>query len=135
MRAIFFRRFTTAGLFALLGVIVVPAHAQTSAGQLLQQNRELEPQPPILPEATREAAPVEIKPLTPKPGQLSFTVKHFVFVGNSKLSNDDLQPIVGSLVRAYAPDPAKAALRAEAKLDGLARLMDQFGPVDTGQRS
>ena len=49
--------------------------------------------------------------------------------------DDDLQPIVGSLVRAYAPDPAKAALRAEAKLDGLARLMDQFGPVDTGQRS
>lgn len=98
MRAIFFRRFTTAGLFALLGVIVVPVHAQTSAGQLLQQNRELEPQPPILPEATREAAPVEIKPLTPKPGQLSFTVKHFVFVGNSKLSNDDLQPIVADFI-------------------------------------
>ena len=62
------------------------------------QNRELEPQPPILPEATREAAPVEIKPLAPKPGQLSFTVKRFVFVGNSKLSNDDLQPIVADFI-------------------------------------
>lgn len=93
-----FLKFITAGLFALLGLIVAPAHAQTSAGQLLQQNRELEPQPPILPDATREVAPVEIKPLSPKPGQLSFTVKHFVFIGNIKLSNDELQPIVADFI-------------------------------------
>ncbi len=79
-------------------MLVSPAHAQTSAGQLLQQNRELEPQPPILPEATRETAPIEYKPLTPKPGQLSFVVKQFVFVGNSKLSNDDLQPVVADFI-------------------------------------
>ena len=93
-----FLKFIIAGLFALLGLIVEPAHAQTSAGQLLQQNRELEPQPPILPDATREVSPVEIKPLSPKPGQLSFTVKHFVFIGNIKLSNDELQPIVADFI-------------------------------------
>lgn len=74
------------------------ALAQTSAGQLLQQNRELEPQPPILPDATRAPAPIEYKPLTPKPGQLSFVVKQFVFVGNSKISSDDLQPMVADFL-------------------------------------
>ena len=74
------------------------AHAQVSAGQLLQQNRELEPQPPVLPEVSREPTPLELKPLEPKAGQVSFTVKHFVFVGNSKLSNDQLQPIVADFL-------------------------------------
>ena len=82
--------------FVLVGGLSLPmaAHAQTSAGQLLQQNRELEPLPPILPEATRAPAPVEYKPLEPKPGQLSFVVKHFVFVGNTKISSAELEPIV-----------------------------------------
>ena len=87
------------GIFAVLLIVVASvwsgaAHAQTSAGQLLQQNRELEPLPPILPEATRAPAPVEYKPLEPKPGQLSFVVKHFVFVGNTKISSAELEPIV-----------------------------------------
>lgn len=74
------------------------ATAQTSAGQLLQQNRELEPTPPILPEATREPAPTLIKPLAPKPGQVSFTVKQFNFVGNSKVSNEALQSVVADFL-------------------------------------
>jgi len=49
--------------------------------------------------------------------------------------DEDLQPITGVLIRAYAPDPAKAALRAEGTLDGLARLMDHFGRVETGVTS
>ena len=74
------------------------AHAQTSAGQLLQQNRELEPMPPVLPDATRAPSPVEVKPLQAQPGQTTFVVKQFIFVGNSKLSNDELQPIVADLI-------------------------------------
>ena len=83
-------------LLLLLGSAV--AHAQTSAGQLLQQNRELEPMPPVLPDATREPAPVELKPLAPKPDQLTFVVKQFVFVGNSKVSGAELQSIVADLI-------------------------------------
>ena len=83
-------------LLLLLGSAV--AHAQTSAGQLLQQNRELEPMPPVLPDATREPAPVELKPLAPKPDQLTFVVKQFVFVGNSKVSGAELQTIVADLI-------------------------------------
>ena len=74
------------------------AFAQTSAGQLLQQNRELEPMPPVLPDATRAPSPVEVKPLQAQPGQTTFVVKQFIFVGNSKLSNDELQPIVADLI-------------------------------------
>ena len=81
-----------------LALLSSATHAQTSAGQLLQQNRELEPLPPVLPEATRAPAPVEYKPLTAKPGQLSFVVKQFVFVGNSKISSDDLQPLVADFL-------------------------------------
>ncbi len=73
-------------------------YAQTSAGQLLQQNRELEPQPPLLPEAKPEAPPIELKPMAPKVGQLSFVVKHFVFTGNSKISSEELQEIVADLI-------------------------------------
>ena len=74
------------------------AQAQTSAGQLLQQNRELEPVVPVLPEATRQVAPIELKPLEPQPGQVTFVVKHFVFVGNSKVPSDELQPLVADFV-------------------------------------
>lgn len=83
-------------LLLLLGSAV--AHAQTSAGQLLQQNRELEPMPPVLPDATREPAPVELKPLAPKPDQLTFVVKQFVFVGNNKISSEELQPLVADFI-------------------------------------
>lgn len=87
-------------IFFVLAVLLGAgsAFAQTSAGQLLQQNRELEPMPPVLPEATRAPSPVEVKPLHAQPGQTTFVVKHFVFVGNSKLSNDELQPIVADLI-------------------------------------
>ena len=80
----------------LLVLSVAPqlAHAQTSAGQLLQQNRELEPMPPVLPEAKPKLGPTQIKPLAPEPGQVSFTVKQFKFVGNSKVSDADLQALV-----------------------------------------
>lgn len=74
------------------------AFAQPSAGQLLQQNRELEPQPPILPEATREPELRQIKPLELKPGQPTFVVKQFVFVGNTKISNEELYPIVSGFI-------------------------------------
>jgi len=74
------------------------AHAQTSAGQLLQQNRELEPMPPVLPDATRAPSPVEVKPLQAQPGQTTFVVKQFVFVGNTKVPSSDLQPIVADFL-------------------------------------
>ncbi len=76
----------------------MPAYAQPSAGQLLQQNRELEPQPPVLPEVTREKEIREIKPLELKPGQLNFVAKKFVFVGNTKVSNDELQSLVSNFI-------------------------------------
>ena len=69
-----------------------------SAGQLLQQNRELAPVAPILPEATREPLPAELKPLEPKPGQMTFVVQQFVFVGNSKMSDEQLQGLVKDLL-------------------------------------
>lgn len=97
MRTFFLNKaFQTLLPLLLLGSAV--AHAQTSAGQLLQQNRELEPMPPVLPDATREPAPVELKPLAPKPDQLTFVVKQFVFVGNSKVSGAELQSIVADLI-------------------------------------
>ena len=85
------------GAFFVTGWFSI-AQAQTSAGQLLQQNRELEPQPPILPEVSREPAPLELKPLEPKAGQVSFTVKRFVFVGNTKIPSAELQPIVADFL-------------------------------------
>lgn len=87
-------------IFFVLAVLLGTgsAFAQTSAGQLLQQNRELEPMPPVLPDATRAPSPVEVKPLQAQPGQTTFVVKQFIFVGNSKLSNDELQPIVADLI-------------------------------------
>lgn len=78
--------------------LVASSHAQPSAGQLLQQNRELEPQPPILPEATREPELRQIKPLELKPGQPTFFVKQFVFTGNTKITSSELYPIVAGFI-------------------------------------
>ena len=86
-------------LFLALSLgFITSSHAQPSAGQLLQQNRELEPQPPILPEATREPELRQIKPLELKPGQPTFVVKQFVFVGNTKITSSELYPIVASFI-------------------------------------
>lgn len=98
MRTFFLNKAFQTLLPLLLLLVSAVAHAQTSAGQLLQQNRELEPMPPVLPDATREPAPVELKPLAPKPDQLTFVVKQFVFVGNSKVSSAELQSIVADLI-------------------------------------
>ena len=83
--------------FLLLPWVSV-AQAQSSAGQLLQENQQLAPQPQILPDATREPALREIKPLEAKPDQMTFVVKQFVFVGNAKISNDQLQPLVADFI-------------------------------------
>lgn len=77
---------------------ITSSHAQPSAGQLLQQNRELEPQPPLLPEATREPELRQIKPPELKPGQPTFVVKQFVFVGNTKITSGELYPIVAGFI-------------------------------------
>lgn len=74
------------------------AQAQVSAGQLLQENQQLAPQPQILPDATREPLQREIKPLEAKPGQVTFVVKQFVFVGNSKIPSGELQPLVADFI-------------------------------------
>jgi hemolysin activation/secretion protein len=50
--------------------------------------------PPVLPEATREPSQIKIKPEAPKPGEVSFVVKQFVFTGNNKVSNEELQALV-----------------------------------------
>lgn len=64
----------------------------------MQQNRELEPAPRLLPEATRKPEAEEIVPLAPKPGETGFVVKRFVFVGNTKISSAQLEPIVADLL-------------------------------------
>ncbi len=74
------------------------ATAQTSAGQLLQQNRELEPTAPLLPDATRNVAPLEVKPSAPPPGQMTFVVKRFEFTGNTKVPTADLDRLAKDLV-------------------------------------
>lgn len=72
--------------------------AQTSAGQLLQQNRELEPTAPLLPDATRNVSPLEVKPSAPPPGQVTFVVKQFVFSGNTKIPTADLDRLAAGLI-------------------------------------
>ena len=72
--------------------------AQTSAGQLLQQNRELEPTAPLLPDVTRNVSPLEVKPSTPPPGQLTFVVKQFEFTGNTKIPTSDLDRLAAGLI-------------------------------------
>ena len=84
-------------LSLFLGMVSI-SYAQPSAGQLLQQNRELEPQPPLLPEVSREPGVREIKPLELKPGQPTFVAKQFVFIGNTKIGNNELQAIVAGFI-------------------------------------
>lgn len=74
------------------------AFAQTSAGQLLQQNRELEPTAPLLPDATRNVSPLEVKPSAPPPGQMTFVVKRFEFAGNTKVPTADLDRLAKDLL-------------------------------------
>jgi hemolysin activation/secretion protein len=74
------------------------ALAQTSAGQLLQQNRELEPTTPVLPDATRNVSPLEVKPSAPPPGQMTFVVKRFEFTGNTKVPTADLDRLAKDLL-------------------------------------
>lgn len=70
------------------------AQAQTSAGSQLQEIQKLSPSTNGLPEAVPEVSPLLPKLLTPKPGQLTFVIKQFVFVGNKRVSSDELQNIV-----------------------------------------
>jgi hemolysin activation/secretion protein len=72
--------------------------AQTSAGQVLQQNRELEPAPNLVPQAVPAPKFVEPEPGTPKAGELTFTVKQFNFTGNAKVSVDQLQKIAAPFI-------------------------------------
>ena len=81
-------------LAGLITVFSNSAFAQTSAGQLLQQNKELEPAPSILPEAVPNPTLKEVGPSTPKPGQFTFVVKEFVFTGNTKISSQELQKVL-----------------------------------------
>jgi hemolysin activation/secretion protein len=74
------------------------AQAQPSAGQLLQQNRELEPTPSIMPEVVPNPKSVEPVPVVPKPGQVTFIPKEFVFVGNTKVSSSQLQKLVSTFL-------------------------------------
>lgn len=70
------------------------ARAQVSAGQMLQENRQLAPPTVVVPEALRDETPMELRPLERNPDQLAFTVHQFVFVGNRKLPEAVLQPLV-----------------------------------------
>lgn len=85
-------------MLAFSAGVITPVYAQSSAGQLLQQNRELEPQPPLLPEVSRQPEQRELKPLELKPGQLTFVVKRFVFVGNTKVGDSELQSLVSNFI-------------------------------------
>lgn len=84
----------------LIGVLLNSGSlfAQTSAGQLLQQNRELEPSVSVLPETTRNVSPLELKPSTPPPGQVTFVVKQFEFTGNTKIPTAELDRLSAGLV-------------------------------------
>ncbi|MGV0963541.1 MAG: ShlB/FhaC/HecB family hemolysin secretion/activation protein [Polynucleobacter sp.] len=87
-------------ILVLIGVLLNSGSlfAQTSAGQLLQQNRELEPTLPLLPDATRNVSPLELKPSTPPPGQVTFVVKQFEFTGNTKIPTSDLNRLAAGLI-------------------------------------
>jgi len=86
------------GVFLGMLVCLNFAQAQPSAGQLLQQNRELEPTPSIMPEVVPNPKSVEPVPVVPKPGQVTFIPKEFVFVGNTKVSSSQLQKLVSTFL-------------------------------------
>ncbi len=102
--------------FGILLVLAKPTLAQTSAGQLLQQNKEFEPSPNILPEAVPNPSLKEIAPSTPKPGQFTFVVKEFVFTGNVKISSADLQKVLIEFIgKSVTFDDLNAAADAVAE--------------------
>jgi hemolysin activation/secretion protein len=74
------------------------AYAQTTPGQLLQDIRSLQPQMQALP----VPSPAPERALTPDEapaaGQLQFVVKKFILVGNERVSGQDLQPLLSSLL-------------------------------------
>jgi hemolysin activation/secretion protein len=82
------------GALACLNV----AQAQTSAGQLLQQNRELEPGQNVLPEPVPNPKLAEPTPAEPKPGQVTFVAKEFIFIGNTKVPSSQLQKLAASFL-------------------------------------
>lgn len=93
--------FSNLGLFAfsvMIGLCSIPSFAQTSAGQVLQEIQRLAPPMTDLPEATREVSPLNPQLIPPKAGQLTFVVKQFVFTGNNKISNEELQSLVASFL-------------------------------------
>ncbi len=87
-------------LTAILSMVAINegAHAQTSAGQLLQEIQTLTPPSNEIPEITREITPLQVTPVKPEPGKLTFTVQRFNFTGNNKISNEDLQKLVAGLL-------------------------------------
>ena len=95
-----FKKYRLTGSWRAISVLLVctglssAARAQVSAGQMLQENRQLAPPTVVVPEAIRNEAPMELRPLERNPDQLAFTVHQFVFVGNRKLPEADLQPLV-----------------------------------------
>lgn len=86
--------------------------AQPSAGEIYQRNRDLEPPSVLLPGLIRGPSSIELKPLKPQAGQLSFVVKHFNFEGNSKISSQELSEVV------------KAFLNQPITFDDLNRVTD-----------
>lgn len=95
------KAFSNLGLFAfsvMIGLCSIPSFAQTSAGQVLQEIQRLAPPMTGLPEATIEVSPLNPQLTPPKAGQLTFVVKQFVFTGNNKISNEELQSLVASFL-------------------------------------
>ena len=81
--------------------------AQTSAGELLQQIQRSQPSMSLPSVAPREEVS---KPPVAKPGDLQFEVKHFVFVGNTKVTNAQLQKLLaGYLNHPITVDDLQAA--------------------------
>ena len=91
--------FSVALLICVLLVTKVDnAHAQTSAGQIFQQNKDLAPITPLLPEPSLAPSPLQVKPQPSDANQVRFVVKRFVFVGNNQVQNDELQRVVVDLI-------------------------------------
>lgn len=83
------------GVLSLVGAV----QAQPSAGQLLQQNREMAPLPHLVPDAVPEPAMVmPLQPAEPRPGQATLQVKRFDFEGNQRIGTDELRPIVAAFL-------------------------------------
>jgi hemolysin activation/secretion protein len=95
--------------FTLSGIARISL-AQTSAGQVLQEIQQLAPPAIDVPQATREVSPLKPDLIPPKAGQVTFVVKQFVFTGNNKISNEELQSLVsGFLNKSITFDNLKQA--------------------------